>query len=60
MNTIVKAAIGKMDSFFSPNFENNKVAANESDKADDSLFKVETRMMILKKISFETDCFSKY
>lgn len=60
MNTIAKPAIGKIDSFFSLNFEYNKVAANESDKAEDSLFKAETRMMILKKISFETDCFSKY
>ena len=59
-NTIPNVNIGKILSFFIPNLEYNKVAAKESDKAEDSLLKVETKMMRLKIINFETDCFSKY
>ena len=60
MNTVAKTAIGKIVSFLSPNFEYNNVAANESDKAEDSLFKVEIIMMKLKIINFELDCCCKY
>lgn len=60
MKTITKTAVGKIVSFLSPNFENNSVAANESDKAEDSLLIVEIIIMKLKITNFEFDGCCKY
>ena len=52
--------MGKYIFFFNPNFAYSKVAAKESESAEDSLLKVEIMRITSKIIKFKAESFSKY
>ena len=57
---INKREMGKIVSFLKPNLENNNVAANESESAEDSLFTVEIRRIKTKTAKFRVELLSRY